>query len=89
VLVIHRVVAESEPAQPRQASAHPVTTAAKSKSGNNLNATGRRVHKVKPGETLSSIAAEYKTTVAQLRRNNKLASATLHPGDTLIISQAH
>jgi membrane-bound lytic murein transglycosylase D len=85
VLTIHRAVAEPEPARAQ----HRGTTAAKSKSSNNVNASGRRVHTVKPGETLSSIAAEYKTTVARLQRNNKLASATIHPGDTLIISEAH
>jgi membrane-bound lytic murein transglycosylase D len=88
VLTIHRVVAEPEPARARQASAHR-GTAAKSRLRNGLNASERRVHTVKPGETLSSIAAEYRTTAAQLQRTNKLASATIHPGDTLIVGQAH
>ncbi len=88
VLIIHRAVAEPEPARAREGSAHRGTTAAKSKSSNNLSVSGRRIHRVKPGETLSSIAAEYKTTVAQLQRNNKLASATIRPGDTLIIGEA-
>ncbi len=87
VLIIHRAVAEPEPARVRKGSAHRETTAAKSRSSNDLNASRRRVHRVKPGETLSSIAAEYNTTVAQLQRNNKLASATIHPEDRLIISE--
>lgn len=88
VLVIHRVVAE-----PQSASAHapPGTTrhvSAKSNASSKLHAKQRRVHRVKPGETLYSIAAEYNTTPAQLRRTNKLASATIHAGDTLIIGEA-
>jgi len=82
-------LAEPEPARARASSAHPATTAAKYKPNNDLTAPQRRLHRVKPGETLSSIAAEYNTTVAQLQRNNKLASATIHPGDTLIIGQVH
>ncbi|HVP50926.1 MAG TPA: LysM peptidoglycan-binding domain-containing protein [Terriglobales bacterium] len=86
VLVIHRALAEPQAASARTSSARHGTMAAKSYTSNGL---GRRVHKVKPGETLSSIAAEYNTTVAQLQRNNKLASATIHPGDTLIVSEIH
>jgi len=89
VLLVRRVVAEPEPADARKGAARGGTTAAKLKSSNNLNSSDRRVHRVKPGETLASIAAEYKTTVGQLQRSNKLASATIHPGDTLIISEAH
>jgi membrane-bound lytic murein transglycosylase D len=88
ILIIHRAVVEPAPARPAEASARRGTTAVKSNSNNNLTASRRRVHRVKPGETLSSIAAEYNTTVAQLQRSNKLASATIHPGDTLIISEA-
>ena len=89
VLLIRRVVAEPEPAEARKGAARGGATSAKLKSSNNLNSSNRRVHKVKPGETLASIAAEYKTTVGQLQRNNKLVSATIHPGDTLIIGEAH
>jgi peptidoglycan lytic transglycosylase D len=88
ILLIHRAVAEPEPARARTASAHRGVVAAKPKTHNNLSASRRRVHRVKPGETLSSIAAEYNTSVAQLQRNNKLDSATIHPGDRLIISEA-
>ncbi|MFZ3210455.1 MAG: LysM peptidoglycan-binding domain-containing protein [Terriglobales bacterium] len=89
VLLIRRVIAEPESTEARKGAAHGGITAAKLKSGNNLNSSSRRVHKVKPGETLASIAAEYKTTVGQLQRNNKLASVTIHPGETLVISEAH
>jgi len=84
LLVIHQV--RSEPG-PTQSSGHSRTAAAKSRPTNHLTTSRSRTHKVKPGETLSSIAAEYNTTVSQLRRNNKLASATVHAGDTLIVSQ--
>jgi len=90
ILLIHRVVSEPEPAEAnRKESVHTSPMAAKLKPSNNLSSSDRRVHKVKAGETLASIAAEYKTTVGQLQRNNKLVSATIHPGDTLIISQGH
>ena len=85
VILIHPVAMEAEarPASPSRTS--PV--AAKSRSSNYLKPPQRRVHKVKPGETLASIAADYKTTVGQLQRSNKLASATIHPGDLLVISE--
>jgi len=89
VLIMHRALAGPQPARAQASSAHRRTIAAKSNSSNELSASRRRVHRVKPGETLYSIAAEYNTTVARLQRNNKLASATIHPGDTLIVSEAH
>jgi membrane-bound lytic murein transglycosylase D len=89
VLTIHRPLAEPQPGPAQARSTHRGALPAKSKSANGLRSPDKRVHRVKPGETLSSIAAEYKTTVAQLQRNNRLASATIHPGDTLIISEMH
>ena len=44
-------------------------------------------HKVKPGETLYSIATFYKTTVAALKRDNRNV-AVLHPGMILIVQVA-
>jgi membrane-bound lytic murein transglycosylase D len=44
-------------------------------------------HKVKKGETLSSIAHSYNTTVANLKKNNANASASLRPGEVLVISK--
>ncbi len=85
VLLIHRMVAEPQAA--RTSGLPPRRLAAKSKQHGHLN-KHRQVHRVRPGETLYSIAAEYNTTAAQLRRQNKLASATIHPGDTLIIGEA-
>jgi len=88
-LLIHQAIADAQQATAAKAPTHHPSTTAKSKQVSTLTASQRRVHKVKPGETLASIAAEYNTTVDKLQRNNKLASATIHPGDRLIISEAH
>ncbi|HTK95613.1 MAG TPA: LysM peptidoglycan-binding domain-containing protein [Terriglobales bacterium] len=64
---------------------------AKSKTTKELSAKpskGRVYHKVKPGETLFSIASDYGTTVEALKRDNPKFAATLHPGDTLVIRTA-
>jgi len=69
--------------------AAPEAVAGKSKSKKNAqvaSAGKRRVHTVKPGETLYSIANAYDTTVADLKRDNRLASSRLFPGDTLVIT---
>ena len=42
-------------------------------------------HKVRQGETLSSIAETYNTTVDALRRDNPKMAATLRAGDILVI----
>lgn len=88
ILLIHPAAVEAEHA-PARAGPGRSAAVAKSHSSNHLSAAQHRVHKVKPGETLASIAAEYKTTVDQLQRRNKLASATIHPGDRLVVSEAH
>jgi LysM repeat protein len=41
-------------------------------------------HKVKPGETLYSIANSYKTTISAIKHNNRNI-ATLRPGMILVI----
>ncbi|MCI0349841.1 MAG: LysM peptidoglycan-binding domain-containing protein [Acidobacteriales bacterium] len=73
-LVIYRPVAQPETAR----------TKGKSNQGNNISA-GQRLHKVRAGDTLYSIAAEYGTSVAALRRDNRKATDMLHPGDVLVI----
>ncbi len=45
-------------------------------------------HKVKPGETLYSIANSYNTTVAALKQNNRDV-ATLRPGMILVVRDGH
>ena len=46
---------------------------------------GSVTHLVQPGETLWSIAIAYKTTIAELKSNNRLTSDSIYPGDTLTI----
>jgi membrane-bound lytic murein transglycosylase D len=91
VLAIHRPITASAPAvkKMRVARSRDAVDDAKSKAVTNLRATsvGRpTTHKVRPGETLYSIANEYNVTVAELQRNNKGLSNTIHPGDLLVIS---
>ena len=45
----------------------------------------RVIHKVKSGETLSSIASKHRTTVANIKRWNGLKSNTIHVGQRLYI----
>ncbi len=45
----------------------------------------RVIHKVKSGETLSSIANKHRTTVANIKRWNGLKSNTIHVGQRLYI----
>ena len=47
-----------------------------------------RHHKVKPGETLYSIATSYNTTVTALQHDNR-NTATLRPGMILVVRDAH
>lgn len=50
------------------------------------SASGRRYHQVRPGESLWSIAQQYKTSVETLRRLNNLAPhQAIHPGQKLLI----
>jgi membrane-bound lytic murein transglycosylase D len=60
----------------------------KSKAHSAQSSQAAKYHKVKKGETLSSIAESNHTSVEALKRDNpKLAAATVHPGDVLIIHQ--
>lgn len=45
----------------------------------------RHVHKVRPGEALSTIAARYKVSVTQLKSWNQLKGSTIYVGQKLII----
>jgi membrane-bound lytic murein transglycosylase D len=69
--------------------AQPEVMATSKKSNKNSNLADKnaaqRLHRVRPGDTLYSIAAEYGTSVAALRRDNRRASEVLHPGDVLVI----
>ncbi len=58
-------------------------TASKAKAGPTSKAAA--YHKVKKGETLSSIAESYNTSVAALKRDNPKLAASLRAGDVLVI----
>jgi peptidoglycan lytic transglycosylase D len=82
VLVIYRPVASGSPG--RGSSARRKTS---SRAGRKVaHSTGpAKYHKVKKGETLSSIAETYKTSVAALKRDNPQLSATLRAGEVVVI----
>ncbi len=86
ILIIHRPA--DERAQVSGAKKGAARARRKSSSKSSLQAsagTGRRVHIVRPGDTLSSIARSYKTTVAQIQRDNAHLNATLKPGEKVVI----
>lgn len=47
------------------------------------SANGYKYHKIRPGETLGSIALRYHTTVSALKRMNGLRSSTIRAGKYL------
>jgi membrane-bound lytic murein transglycosylase D len=62
------------------------TSKSKSSKKSSLQASNRTIHhKVKKGETLSSIAENYNTTVAALRRANGKAASHLTAGTVLVV----
>ena len=63
------------------------SSARKSKKAKALEAERQRTHKVKKGETLTSIAEYYGTTVEALRRENRSMAKNLKPGQVLVISK--
>jgi peptidoglycan lytic transglycosylase D len=67
----------------------PAASRGNSRENSNLNRSksGRILHTVQPGETLSAIADRYNTTVTALRHDNKVTSL-IHPGDVLVIPAA-
>ncbi len=48
----------------------------------------RRLHKVSGGETLSGIALRYESSVAAIRRQNKLNGTSIKIGQQLVIPSA-
>ena len=82
-LVIYKPVGESVMERASVTSPHK-SKSSKSKSLR-TDAKARRTHKVKPGETLFSIAKQYDTTVDALKRENPKLAAKLHPGDIVVV----
>ncbi len=58
---------------------------AKTSSANAGKSGQQRLHKVRRGDTLDSIASKYRTTVAALKRDNGKAIGNLKPGQVLVI----
>ncbi|HWR34743.1 MAG TPA: LysM peptidoglycan-binding domain-containing protein [Clostridia bacterium] len=57
-------------------------------SAKTSKAQARKVqHKVKAGETLTSIANEYNVSIASLKRDNKKVATNLRAGDVLVINR--
>jgi LysM repeat protein len=71
-------VAESRPVRGGEALVADAPTAAQSRDA-------RLIYRVKRGDTLSSIARVFRTTVASLRRWNHLATSHVNAGDRLMI----
>jgi membrane-bound lytic murein transglycosylase D len=83
-LRIHRPTARPEPSETKVASRS--KSKSKSSSKSSLQASSHTVHhKVKKGETLSSIAEDYNTTVDALRRANGKAASHLQAGTVLVV----
>ena len=77
ILRIYRPLAEPAAASSRTPKLKKISDLRSSDRGHSLH------HKVKPGETLVSIANRYNISVAALRRDNKISS--LKAGDVLLI----
>jgi membrane-bound lytic murein transglycosylase D len=74
---------------PKSSKGHTSASSAatgKSSKKSTLEAEKRR-HTVKKGETLSSIAEHYGTTVEALKRDNRSMARNLKPGQVLVISK--
>lgn len=82
---IYRPIAGSEAVEAARKA--PAEGKAKPKQHSNLASAKRRVihHKVVKGESLSSIARRYDTTVSALRRANPELKAALVPGEVLVV----
>ena len=84
-LVIYKPVtaesSEDESHEARKTSSH------STHASSSHQAQTAKYHKVKKGETLSSIAEDNHTSVAALKRDNPDMSATLRAGDVLVIKK--
>ena len=83
-LVIYKPASPSSPevASSRHSSAPFVGTASHKAS---TTSKAAKYHTVKKGETLSSIAESYNTSVAALKRDNPKLAASLRAGDVVVI----
>ncbi len=83
-LRVYLPVAPSGELSARAASARSKRGHSKSQPAASVAKKGRVLHKVRKGETLTSIAGTYNTTVSALRRDNAHAT-NLRPGDVLVV----
>jgi len=84
----HRVLFLHLPVSPGSAAAQAASNRSKPHKGHAVAAKSEVVrHKVQPGETLTSIAGSYNTTVSALKKDNRNV-ATLRPGMILIVHDA-
>lgn len=63
----------------------PAITSSKKSTTSSSQATQTTYHKVRKGETLSTIARKYGTSVKQLKRANNLSSDNINVGQRLVI----
>jgi membrane-bound lytic murein transglycosylase D len=86
-LLIYKPVAagRGEPEVAAKSSGTKKKDGKSSKTVAEASPNGRKTHTVQQGETLTSIASRYNTTVAALQKYNGRASANLHPGDVLVV----
>jgi LysM repeat protein len=80
---IHRPLKQASEGRP----ARVVRAKASADRGLQASKSGQILHKVKPGETLYTIANQYNTSVAALQHDNKTTSL-IHPGDILVVRAA-
>lgn len=73
----------AKPTAPRATNVHTVSNAQNRSASNPTPASAVRTHTVRAGESLSSIASQYGTTVASLRALNNLKSDKLRAGTKL------
>lgn len=84
VLYVHLPVSPAAAREVQQAKSSPSSRSAHAAAATSETSVVR--HKVKRGETLTSIASSYNTTVSALKRANaNVATATLRPGMVLVI----
>jgi len=81
-LIVYKTAASGSP---EVASSHHSSTASVSGPKSSKATQASKYHKVKKGETLSSIAESYNTSVAALKRDNPKMAANLRAGDVLVI----
>jgi membrane-bound lytic murein transglycosylase D len=86
-LVIYKPTSETAEAAASDDNSPPEKPSPSHKSSSAENSQAAKYHKVKKGETLSSIAETNHTSVAALKRDNPKLSANLRAGEVLVIKK--